>query len=191
VPERQVKSVSVEDTFAEDIEDPAQAESELLELVRRLGRRLRASERSGRTITLKLRRADFTLLARSDTLPAPTDDEHVIGEVALRLFREIDHRRGIRLLGVGVAGIADAVQGELFGEREARDSDAPAGAAASHGEQALAPGADVVHARWGPGWVERTEGEQLLVRFESEHTEPGPARLVDANDPALTRAPGV
>ncbi|MFZ0217737.1 MAG: DNA polymerase IV [Candidatus Dormiibacterota bacterium] len=189
VAERPLKSVSVEDTFTEDIEDAAELQAELDGLVRRLGRRLRASDRSGRTITLKVRRADFTLLARSDTLLAPTDDEGVIREVAFRLLSGIDSRGGIRLLGVGVSGIADAVQGELFGMTSDGEARLEPSGEEEPDQRPWAPGADVVHAQWGPGWVEQVDGSELVIRFESEDTPPGPVRRLAALDLALTRPP--
>ncbi|MBO0701476.1 MAG: DNA polymerase IV, partial [Candidatus Dormibacteraeota bacterium] len=124
VAERAVKSVSVEDTFAEDLTERPRLEAELGALVERLSRRLRAGARAGRTITLKVRRADFTLLARSDTLLVPTDDQAVILEVATRLLRAVEVGGGIRLLGVGISGLADAVQGELFEARPGERSTA-------------------------------------------------------------------
>lgn len=191
VAERAVKSVSVEDTFDEDLEDRGRLRAEVEGLAGRVSRRLRAGGRAGRTITLKVRRADFTLLARSDTLLAPTDDSGVILDVAARLLQAVDVRGGVRLLGVGVSGLADAVQGELFDARagEAQGS----GRAAAEAEvmpargPAWLPGTDVAHAGWGRGWVEAQEGEQLRVRFETEATGPGPVRLLRPDDPDLCR----
>lgn len=187
VAERAVKSVSVEDTFAEDLEDRARLRAEVEGLVDRVSRRLREGGRAGRTITLKVRRADFTLLARSDTLLAPTDDHGVILDVATRLLEGVDVRGGIRLLGVGVSGLADAVQGELFEGRtpgSAIPQQAATEAVRVH-PSAWPPGSDVAHVRWGQGWVEAQEGDDLRVRFESEATEPGPVRYLRAGDPEL------
>ena len=47
------------------------------------------------------------------------------------------------------------------------------------------PGADVVHARWGVGWVEAYRGEEVWVRFETEISDPGPVRPVPIDDPEL------
>ncbi|MBO0707102.1 MAG: DNA polymerase IV [Candidatus Dormibacteraeota bacterium] len=189
VAERAVKSVSVEDTFAEDLEDRVRLRAEVEGLVERLSRRLRVAGRAGRTITLKVRRADFSLLARSDTLLAPTDDYGVILDVATRLLQAVDPRGGIRLLGVGVSGLADAVQGELF---EARPGDTPPSERTVTETMRMVPvawppGSDVAHPRWGQGWVEAHEGEDLRVRFETETTDPGPVRHLRADDPDLRR----
>jgi DNA polymerase IV len=184
VAERAVKSVSVEDTFADDVEDPGRLRAELEGLVARVTRRLRAGGRAGRTVTLKVRRADFTLLARSDTLLAPTDDYGVIVEVATRLLSGVDVRGGIRLLGVGVSGLADAVQGELF-ESNGEGASPVRPAAEAVRPVAWLPGADVVHTRWGAGWVEAHHGEEVRVRFETETSDPGPVRQVAIDDPEL------
>ena len=61
---------------------------------------------------------DFTTLSRSATLPAPTDDARVVARVAAGLFAEVDTSGGIRLLGVGVSGLADWVQEDLFASAE-------------------------------------------------------------------------
>jgi DNA polymerase-4 len=176
--------VSVEDTFADDVEDPGRLRAELEGLVARVTRRLRAGGRAGRTVTLKVRRADFTLLARSDTLLAPTDDYGVIVEVATRLLSGVDVRGGIRLLGVGVSGLADAVQGELF-ESNGEEASPVRPAAEAVRPVAWLPGADVVHTRWGAGWVEAHHGEEVRVRFETETSDPGPVRQVAIDDPEL------
>ncbi len=185
VAERAVKSVSVEDTFADDLEDPARLRAELEGLVGRVTRRLRTGGRAGRTVTLKVRRADFTLLARSDTLLAPTDDYGVIAEVATRLLSGVDLRGGIRLLGVGVSGLADAVQGELFEITGAEEASPPQPAAEMGRPVAWLPGSDVMHTRWGPGWVESHQGQEVRVRFETETSGPGPVRHLAIDDPDL------
>ncbi len=189
VAERAVKSVSVEDTFAEDLDDRGRLRAEVEGLVDRVSRRLRAGGRAGRTITLKVRRADFTLLARSETLLAATDDYGVILDVATRLLQAIDVRGGIRLLGVGVSSLADAIQAELFepASGETQAAQRAVGKAVAVRPADWPPGCDVAHTRWGRGWVEADEGDELRVRFETEATEPGPLRRLRADDPDLRR----
>src|ERR671939_423469 len=82
----------------------------------RVGSRLRASAYSGRTVTLKLRRYDFTTLTRSQTLPHPTDDPRVIASIAARLLAEAGTQGGLRLLGVGVSGLSLYAQDDLLAE---------------------------------------------------------------------------
>src|SRR5258708_6704634 len=75
VADRELKSISVEDTFPTDLVDRGHMVRELDVLAHRLAARLRARERSGRTVTLKGRRRDFTTVARSDTPPGPPHSE--------------------------------------------------------------------------------------------------------------------
>lgn len=122
VPERESKSISVEDTFDTDLTDPAQLESTVTVMARRVTQRMVASGLSARTVTLKARLHDFTTMSRSATLPGPTDHAATITSLALRLLREIDHADGVRLLGVGLSGFSDWVQDDLFGAGFAGDA---------------------------------------------------------------------
>ncbi len=82
--------------------------------------RLRKHGLSGRTVTIKVRLHDFTTLNRSTTLSSPTDSPSVIGRLARGLLTDLDTSGGVRLLGVGVSGLADWVQDDLFGRRPRR-----------------------------------------------------------------------
>ncbi|MFC5154206.1 DNA polymerase IV [Streptomyces amakusaensis] len=116
VAERDTKSVSVEDTFDVDLHDRVRIRGEVERLAGRCVRRLRESGHSGRTIVLKVRRYDFSTLTRSETLRGPTDDPAVVREAAARLLESVDTTGGIRLLGVGVSGLADYTQEDLFAQ---------------------------------------------------------------------------
>ncbi|MEU8463798.1 DNA polymerase IV [Streptomyces sp. NPDC029003] len=116
VAERDAKSVSVEDTFDVDLHDRVRIRSEVQRLADRCVGRLRASGHSGRTIVLKVRRYDFSTLTRSETLRGPTDDPSVVREAAARLLEGVDTTGGVRLLGVGVTGLADYTQEDLFAQ---------------------------------------------------------------------------
>ena len=195
VADRELKSISVEDTFPTDLSDRDQLVAELDGLVRRVAIRLRSSDRSGRTITLKLRRHDFTTIGRSDTLPGPTASETVIRDVARRLFASVDVQGGVRLLGVGISSLAEAVQQDLFDPTPAtlpKAQDAQGHQPEEEDGQPSHhwyPGNDVVHDEHGRGWVERVEDDAVTVRFETPDTPPGPARRVPRDDPALHPAP--
>ncbi|NDZ82780.1 DNA polymerase IV, partial [Streptomyces sp. SID10853] len=116
VSERDAKSVSVEDTFDVDLHDRARVRAEVVRLAGRCVERLRAAGRSGRTVVLKVRRYDFSTLTRSETLRGPTDDPEVVREAAGRLLESVDTTGGVRLLGVGVTGLADFTQEDLFAQ---------------------------------------------------------------------------
>ncbi|MBT2452890.1 DNA polymerase IV [Streptomyces sp. ISL-43] len=133
VAERDAKSVSVEDTFDVDLHDRVRIRGEVQRLADRCVERLRASGHSGRTIVLKVRRYDFSTLTRSETLRGPTDDPAVVREAASRLLEAVDTTGGVRLLGVGVTGLADYTQEDLFAFALAARGDAEAGGAGPDG----------------------------------------------------------
>ncbi|MET9610939.1 DNA polymerase IV [Streptomyces sp. NPDC006512] len=140
VAERDAKSVSVEDTFDVDLHDRVRIRYEVQRLADRCVGRLRASGHSGRTIVLKVRRYDFSTLTRSETLRGPTDDPGVVREAAARLLEGVDTTGGVRLLGVGVTGLADYTQEDLFAQVLAAEAEAE-GVAATVGDTggAVAP----------------------------------------------------
>jgi DNA polymerase-4 len=94
------KSIGHEETFHDDIAEPAVLRSELRRLSDRVGVRLRSHGWEARTIAIKVRFADFTTISRSQTLPEPTAVGQRIGEAALELFGAIDRRLPVRLIGV-------------------------------------------------------------------------------------------
>ncbi|MET9856111.1 DNA polymerase IV [Streptomyces sp. NPDC006450] len=138
VAERDAKSVSVEDTFDVDLHDRVRIRNEVQRLADRCVERLRGSGHSGRTIVLKVRRYDFSTLTRSETLRGPTDDPAVVREAAARLLESVDTTGGVRLLGVGVTGLADYTQEDLFAFADAM---AARGGGAGDEGVAVAPGA--------------------------------------------------
>ena len=150
--------------------------------------------RRGRTVTVKIRLHDFTTHTRSSTLPAPTDDTRVVARLARTLLGEVDTSGGVRLLGVGVSGLADWIQEDLFADYEDTEADQveplPAEAvAAVTRSRPWAPGMDVVHTEHGPGWVWGSGVGRVTVRFETAETGPGPVRTFRADDPALEPVP--
>lgn len=198
VAERDAKSVSVEDTFEVDLTDRTRVRTEVLRLADRCVVRLRAAGRSGRTVVLKVRNYDFSTLTRSETLRGPTDDPAVVREAAVRLLETVDTTGGVRLLGVGVSGLADFTQEDLFAqlatEREAAEQAAggtaepeAAGVPESGAElpRRWHPGLDVVHEEFGAGWVQGSGVGRVTVRFETPWSAPGRVRTFAVDDPAL------
>jgi DNA polymerase-4 len=102
-------SISVEETFECDLTDRDALHAEMRRLSIELGERLRSSGRAARTLTAKLRYADFSIRSRSTTLPAAVDDDETIAELACALLdRGLRDRPGaLRLLGVGASGLTD------------------------------------------------------------------------------------
>jgi DNA polymerase-4 len=105
-------SISIEETFEQDIADPERLHAELRRMADRLAAHLSAKEQVARTITTKLRYPDFAIRTRSTSLPAGTDDPERIGEIACGLLdRALRDRPGpLRLVGVGLSGFAEHAQ---------------------------------------------------------------------------------
>ena len=195
-PEREAKSISVEDTFEVDVVDPDRLRRVLDRDARAVASRLRAARLLARTISIKVRLHDFATHTRSRTLLGGTDQPDLISELAQSLLAGVDTSSGVRLIGVGVAGLADALQEDLFeaaaGQDPAAEEVRSAGPAAPSSAQPprWLPGADVFHAEHGPGWVWGAGLGRVTVRFETPQTGPGPVRTLRADDPALTLAAG-
>lgn len=212
VAERDAKSVSVEDTYDVDIHDRVRVRAEVQRLAERCVQRLRGAERSGRTVVLKVRRYDFSTLTRSETLRGPTDDPAVVREAAARLLESVDTTGGVRLLGVGVTGLADYTQEDLFAQARAQaEADANVAEGEREGEAEGAGGAgdevqvaagevvgaadrrwvaghDVRHEEFGHGWVQGSGLGRVTVRFETPYSVPGRVRTFRTDDPALVPA---
>jgi DNA polymerase-4 len=102
------KSIGAEETFSRDVDDPAVVVRELLRLSDRTAARLRAAGAVGRTVSIKVRFADFTTITRAKTLRDPTDVARVVYETARSLYEALGLQRArIRLVGVRVEGLTD------------------------------------------------------------------------------------
>ncbi|WP_344863605.1 DNA polymerase IV [Planomonospora alba] len=103
------KSIGAEETFAADVDDPVEIRRELLRLSERVAARLRAGGHVGRTVGVKLRRADFSTLTRSRTLAEPTDVARELYTVACDLYAASGLEGTlIRLVGVRVENLLPA-----------------------------------------------------------------------------------
>jgi DNA polymerase IV len=192
-PDRETKSISVEDTFETDLVSRPELSAILVRDARQVAARLRAARLFAHTVTIKVRLHDFSTLTRSRTLLNPTENAEVIGSVATSLLSGVDVTGGVRLLGVGVAGLTDVLQEDLFTsdsaavqpskeavEEQPKPDDQPV-------RQGWPPGVDVSHDQHGHGWVWGSGLGRVTVRFESKDTPPGPVRTFAVDDPALHR----
>jgi DNA polymerase-4 len=186
VAEREAKSVSVEGTYDHDLTDRSLMEHLLTRQAGDVARRLRKSGLSGRTVTIKVRMHDFTTLSRSSTLASPTDTAATIARLARGLLADLDTSGGVRLLGVGVSGLADWVQEDLFGETSEEDEELPEVEVPHHSRRTWAPGMDVEHTEMGRGWVWGSGRGVVTVRFETAATPAGPVRSYAEDDPELS-----
>ena len=105
-------SISNEETFPRDIDEPALLHAELRRMAERLSELLHRDGQAARTVTTKLRYPDFSIRTRSLTLDVAVDDAQTIGDVACRLLdRALADRPGaLRLVGVGLSGLASHQQ---------------------------------------------------------------------------------
>jgi DNA polymerase IV len=192
-PDRETKSISVEDTFEIDLVSRQELTAILLRDARQVATRLRAARLFAHTVTIKVRLHDFSTLTRSRTLVSATDQADIIGSVATSLLSAIDATGGVRLLGVGVAGLTDVLQEDLFTsesssaapledvvEDDPKPDEQPK-------RQSWPSGVDVEHDQHGRGWVWGSGLGRVTVRFETRDTSPGPIRTFAADDPALRR----
>ncbi|HTZ07265.1 MAG TPA: DNA polymerase IV [Gaiellaceae bacterium] len=110
-------SISVENTFERDLVDRERLHDELRGMAREVAEHLQRTGRTARTVTTKLRYADFSIRSRSTSLAVGIDDPEQIAGLACRLLdRGLRDRPGaLRLVGVGVSGLADYRQLALTG----------------------------------------------------------------------------
>jgi len=168
VPFEAAKSVGSEETFASDIDDPERIAREVLRCAVRVGQRLREGGLAGRTVTLKLRFADFRTITRSRTLAGPSDNDNELYRVARELLERLRlGRTPIRLVGVSVSNLAGEgapVQLELKDDGAAW--------------KAAVRAADAVRARFGDGALDRASlaAERPAEAFEEARDAPRPRR---------------
>jgi DNA polymerase IV len=109
VPDEPEKSTGHEETFGTDVDDPAVIHRELLLLSERTAGRLRSGGWLARTVTIKVRFADFATITRSRTLDVPTDVGQEIYDTARGLFDALGlDRARIRLVGVRAERLVEA-----------------------------------------------------------------------------------
>ena len=192
-PDRETKSISVEDTFETDLVSREDLAAILVRQAHLVTGRLRAARLFAHTVSIKVRLHDFSTFTRSRTLRSATDHADVIGSVATSLLSAVDATGGVRLLGVGVAGLTDVLQEDLFANETSatrRSEDVIDDHSAAEQEpmrHEWPPGIDVEHDQHGRGWVWGAGLGRVTVRFETSQTPPGPVRTFAYDDPALRR----
>jgi DNA polymerase-4 len=112
VPDRESKSSSTESTYARDLTALARVRAELERMARENAEWLARKRLAARTVTIKVRYADFTTVTRSHTLSRATDDPDVIASWAVELAARTEAgTRPVRLLGVRVQGLVEQSSG--------------------------------------------------------------------------------
>ncbi len=162
VPEWQEKQISAEETFEADLRQREAMRAELARLADKVGVRVRTKQLLCSTVTVKIRRRDFTTYTRSHSFRPPTQDTGTILEVAhslLQAWLAEQPRAAVRLLGVGLSSLSPAAQLDLFA------APAPAGAIATRTPARLDPTLDRIRERFGNAAVTRASS---LERTDKE-----------------------
>ena len=155
VPDRPTKSVGHEETFREDIADRTILQRHALRMAESVAGRLRASGQAGRTVTVKVKLADFSLVTRAHTIGVGLDTGSAIGAVAVALLDAMELPTGVRLLGVSVSGLESASAGrQLSFELDApANGELPGGTADAARRQehwrAVTAAIDAIRRRYG------------------------------------------
>ncbi len=184
-PERGVKSVGHEQTYADDIVDPQRLATEVVRLSDAVAARLAEGGLAGRTVTLKVRFADFRTITRSTTEPEPLAAGATIARMAKQLLSAVDPGSGVRLLGVSLSNLVEGTQLSFEDQsKEAGVSPAIDEVRRRFGASAIGPAALVRDGKvgtlrrgqqqWGPGAegpAEKSDGKVGAV--EDRNKEPG------------------
>ncbi len=116
------KSISREETYSQDLQARDELEDRIVILSAAVGSRLRASSLVARSVTIKMRFANFETVTRRRQLPEPSCADHELQAGALELFSESwSEAKAVRLLGVGGEGLTEFRQLSLFEEGGERD----------------------------------------------------------------------
>ena len=172
-PNRPSKSIGHEETFSQDLVDPHELERHVLRMAESVATMLRGASTAARTITVKVKFKDLSLLTRSHTLGRPIATGGAIGQVAAALLAGVDPGEGIRLLGVSASGLgaggADQLSFDLGDGLDAENQSATAREQSWHDVTAAV---DAIRARFGRAAVGSAgmvteEGVQVPARRDA------------------------
>jgi len=132
VPDRIQKSLGAEETFMTDLDNIIELEEKLREIADEVWRRTSKHEFYGRTVTLKIKYADFSEASKRRTHSKPVEDFYTFWNVALDLLAAVEFekqkkRQKIRLMGLAVSNTRETNEMEDrqlkldFGEDEAEE----------------------------------------------------------------------
>lgn len=153
------KSESSECTLQEDTTDPRILFRHMLSHAEDIGASLRKRALAGRTVTLKIKFADFRQITRSKTLPLPTNCTETIFSAAKLLLAGVDLGMPVRLIGLSVSGFAGCksqleLPGILLSQLDGQKTGLP-GADTESRLQNLDAAIDTIRARFGKNAVIR------------------------------------
>ena len=205
-PRAVAKQISTEHTYPKDLLTVAEVDAAIVRAAEGAHRRLLRDGRGARTVSVKLRMADFHIESRSATLPYATDDVETLKATAFKLARYPDELGPIRLVGVSYSGLEAARQDVLFPELDRvvvrppskADDDYEAGVSDNAFDEGRVEVSiedepdstwratqDVYHPDYGHGWIQGAGHGVVSVRFETRATGPGRTKSFAADDPDL------
>lgn len=198
-PDRPTKSISHEETFRTDLTDLAKLHTELVRLSDSVAQRLRTANLQGKTISIKVRYPTFQTVSRSQTLPRPTDSGTRVLRVAAELLDTLDLSLGVRLLGVGVSGLAAESPSQLSFDdmladpRESEEVWKETDKAIDEirhrfGSSAIGPATLVSTDGKKPELRRKEKGQQQWgpnVRTPADHSRPGSGQRSDGDAPEI------
>ncbi len=123
--EEDPKSIGNELTYSEDLSTEEDFKREILVLSEKVAYRLRKHGMKGRTVTVKIKFNDFSVITRAKTLPLKTDNSQAIYETALGLVLENVKRMPVRLLGVSVSQFDSGFEGQIVMEQLLESEESP------------------------------------------------------------------
>ena len=188
------KQISAESTFPEDLITLDQLRDAAGPIGEHAHARLEKDGRGARTVTVKLKKSDMSILTRSATLPYATADAATLIAMARRLLLDPVDIGPIRLVGVGFSGLSDVRQESLFPDLELAAEDVshtrlpPTLTDAAATPPAWRLGDDVKHTEFGHGWIQGAGHGVMTVRFETRITGPGPVRTFPDDTADVERA---
>ena len=175
----EMKSISNEMTFAQDLTTRADVEAALDTACAKVCRRARRKDAKGRTVFLKLRFEDRSVHSVQRKLAHPSNDEYAIMPVLHRMLGELwSEGMGVRLAGVGLSQFEEetAVQESLFALEEAapNEDDVAPSIADDHKREGLIAATDKVRDRFGDGLLQfgrEMRSKQNLTGSSSKNVE--------------------
>jgi DNA polymerase IV len=172
-PNRPTKSIGHEETFSQDLVDPAELERHVLRMSESVATMLRGSSSSTRTVTVKVKFKDLSLISRSHTLGRAISTGGAIGRVAAALLAAIDPGEGIRLLGVSASGLMEGSGDQLsFDLGDGREEGVQSATTVEQSWQDVTAAVDAIRERFGRSSVGSAamvsdEGVQVPARRDA------------------------
>jgi DNA polymerase-4 len=111
VPNRPRKSVGSETTFMQDLAQPAEIEEGIASVLEDVWSYCARTGAAGRTVTVKIKYADFQIVTRSRTLAEPVSSREVLQQTSIELVRTVfPLEKRVRLLGVSLSNMSSAAE---------------------------------------------------------------------------------